>query len=171
MSKINEPLSDSKVKDALGEGTRILKYSELKNYKTIDELLPDVNSFFICLLEEELNSGHWVACMRLDSGLYYFNSYAAKYDTDISVIPLCIRRILGEDKREFSRLFGGKECGWNKTVLQGAKSQVCGRYVVLAITMMAFLQYSPVEFVEFVKEKSKTTGKSCDEVVAQLINI
>jgi hypothetical protein len=172
MSKILfEPLSDSKVREALGEGTRILKYSELKNYGSIDELLPKINSFFICLLEEEFNSGHWVACMRLGEGLFYFNSYGQKYDTDLSVIPRCIRRILGQDQREFSRLLDGAECKWNKTVLQGAKSQVCGRWCILVITMCCFMGYSPAEFIEFVQEKAKSTGKSCDQIVAQIVNI
>ena len=166
-----EPLSDAKVREALGDDVKILKYSELKNYVTIDELLPAVNSFFICLLEEELNSGHWVCCLRLDDGLYYFNSYGQKYDTDISVIPRCIRKILNEDKREFSRLFDGADCDWNRVKLQGDKSQTCGRYVVLAITMTAFMDYSPAEFIEFIQDKAKTAGKSCDKVVAQLVNI
>jgi hypothetical protein len=172
MSKILfEPLSDSKVREALGDDVKILKYSELKKYATIDELLPKINSFFICLLEEELNSGHWVACMRLGEGLFYFNSYGQKYDTDLSVVPRCIRKILNEDKREFSRLFDGADCDWNRIKLQGDKSQTCGRYVVLAITMCCFLQYSPTEFVEFVQNKSKTMDKSCDAVVASIVNI
>ena len=172
MSKILfEPLSDSKVREALGDDVKILKYSELKKYGSIDELLPTVNSFFICLLEEELNSGHWVCCLRLDDGLFYFNSYGQKFDADISVIPRCIRLILGEQGCQFGRLFGEKECGWNKTVLQGSASMVCGRYCILAITMMAFMGYSPAEFVEFVQNKAKTAGKSCDEIVATVVNI
>jgi hypothetical protein len=171
MNKLDVPLSDSKVKEALGDGTRILKYSELKNYGSIDELLPAVNSFFICLLEEEFGRGHWVCCLRLDEGLYYFNSYGQKFDSDLSVVPRCIRRILGEDGRQFGRLFGGVNCDWNKTVLQGAKSQVCGRYVILAITMMCFMRYSPAEFIEFILAKSKKMGTSCDEVVASIVNI
>ncbi len=171
MNKIDTPLSDSKVREALGDDVKILKYSELKKYGSIDELLPAVNSFFICLLEEALNSGHWTACLRLDKGLYYFNSYGQKYDTDLSVVPRCIRRILGEDRREFIRLFDGQKCEYNKTVLQGSKSQVCGRYCILAITMMAFMGYSPAEFIEFIQDKAKTMGKSCDEVVASIVNI
>jgi hypothetical protein len=172
MSKILfEPLSDSKVREALGDDVKILKYSELKKYATIDELLPKINSFFICLLEEEFGRGHWVACMRLGEGLFYFNSYGQKYDTDLSVVPRCIRKILGEEKKEFSRLFDGQKCEYNKTVLQGSKSQVCGRYCILAITMMAFMGYSPAEFIEFIQAKSKTMDKSCDEVVASIINI
>ena len=109
--------------------------------------------------------------MKPSSGYFYFNSYGQKYDTDISVIPMCIRRILQEDKREITRLLDGHPCEWNRTKLQGERSQVCGRWCVLCITMCCFMGYSPAEFIEFVKEKAKSTGKSCDEMVAQLINI
>ena len=42
MNKLDTPLSDSKVREALGDDVKILKYSELKNYGSIDELLPKI---------------------------------------------------------------------------------------------------------------------------------
>ena len=172
MNKIDQPLSDSAVREALGDDTRILKYSELKNYKTIAELLPKPNTFFICLLEEEQNRGHWVAAMRLKKNYFYFNSYGQKYDADISVIPRCIRRILGEDPaRQFERLLGRRKCEWNKTVLQGDKSQTCGRWCVLAIVFCCFLGYLPAELNEFVQEKAENEGTSCDDIVCDIISI
>ncbi len=169
MSKLDQPLSDGAVRDALGDDARILKYSELKNY-SMDELLPTVNSFFIVLLEEEKNRGHWTAMMRLKEGFYYFNSYGQMFDSDISVIPRCIRRILGEDGRQFRRLLDGRLCDYNKTKLQGETSQTCGRWCVLVITMCCFLDYSPSEFVEFVQDKAKSSNKSFDELVCQFVD-
>jgi hypothetical protein len=171
MSKIDEPLSDLKVKQALGEGTRILKYSELKNYETMNALLPKINDFVIILLEEDVNRGHWTALMKLRDGFFYFNSYGTKYDTDISVIPMCIRKILGEDRREITRLLDGRKCEWNRTKLQGERSQVCGRWCVLAITMCVFMGYSPAEFIEFVKDKAKLLNKTYDQLVVSFVNI
>ncbi len=172
MDKIDTPLSDGAVREALGADTRILKYSELKNYKTIFELLPKINTFFICLLEENLNRGHWVTIMRLKNGFFYFNSYGQKYDRDVSVIPRCIRKILGQDPaREFTRLLGGRPCDWNKTKLQGETSQVCGRYCVLAIVFLCFLGHSPAELIEFLTEKAAAEGTTPDAVVCQIVNI
>jgi len=173
MSKkiLYEPLSDAKVKAALGTNTRILKYSELKNYETINELLPNINDFIILLLEEDINQGHWTCMMKLKDGFYYFNSYGKKYDADISVIPMCVRKILGQDRKEVTRLLDGKNCSWNKTILQGDKSQVCGRWCVLCITMCCMMGYSPADFIEFIKDKSVELGKSYDVLVAGLVNI
>lgn len=170
MSKLMIPLSDSKVREAIGPETKIIKYSELKNYESINELLPTVNSFFIVLLEDQPNSGHWCAVMRLPSSLYYFNPYGEKYDADLSVIPKCVLKILGQDRREFARLFDGKTCEWNKIKLQGPKSMVCGRWCVLAITMMCMMKYSPSEFIEFVKDKGQLFG-NYDKMVATFVNI
>ena len=125
----------------------------------------------IILLEEDVNRGHWTALMKPSSGYYYFNSYGTKYDTDISVIPLCIRRILHEDRREISRLLDGHPCEWNRTKLQGEKSQTCGRYCVLAITMLCFMGYSPADFIEFVKEKATLLNKTYDQLVVSYVDI
>ena len=166
------PLSDSLVKQALGPDTLVLKYSELKNYETIDQLLPTIDSYFIILIEDNFNEGHWCCMCRLkDNSLFYFNSYAQKFDRDLSVIPMCIRRILGEDKKEITRLLDGKKCEWLKTTLQGNKSMVCGRWCVLFLTFVCKIGFSPDDFVEFIKEKSKELKLNKDQLCARLCPI
>jgi hypothetical protein len=84
---------------------------------------------------------------------------------------MCIRKILGEDRREITRLLDGHPCDWNKSKLQGERSQVCGRWCVLAITMCCFMMYSPAEFIEFVKEKAKMLNKTYDQLAVTFVNI
>jgi hypothetical protein len=143
----------------------------LKQYNSISDIIPNINNFFICLLEENFNEGHWTCCMHLKEGYYYFNSYGQKYDSDISVIPMCIRRILGQDRREFSRLLDGVKCDWNKTKLQGERSQVCGRYCCLVITMCCMMGYDSTDFIQFLVDKKKELKLSYDELVAKLCPI
>jgi len=119
MSKINIPLSSDKVKSALGANTRILKYSDLKQFNTIQDLLPNKNDFVIILIEDKQDSGHWTCLMNTNKGYYYFNSYGGKYDSDLSVIPMCIRSILGQNKKEITRLLGENVCDWNKKKVSG----------------------------------------------------
>ena len=176
MNKIKKnvliPLSDGMVRQCLGGDTKIVKYSELKQYNHIYDLLPTINSFAVILLEDDINSGHWCAVMRLPAGLYYFNSYGSRYDLDISVIPLCIRKILNESKPEFKRLLGDLDMDYNKTNFQGSKSQVCGRYCCLVITYCCMMGYSASDFNEFLVDKKKELKmKSYDEVVAKLCPI
>ena len=174
MSKktIMTPLSDGMVRQCLGGDTKIVKYSELKQYNHIYDLLPTINSFAVILLEDDINSGHWTAVMRLPTSLYYFNSYGSRYDLDISVIPMCIRRILFEDKREFKRLLGDLPMVYNKIKYQGDRSQVCGRYCCLVITMCCMMGYSAEDFQQFLIDKKKELKtKSFDELVARLCPI
>lgn len=172
MSKIYKPLSASQVESALGVGTRILKYSDLKNYETINDLLPNINDFIILLLEDSENHGHWTCLMKYaDNKYYYFNSYGKKYDTDLSVVPMCIRKILGEDHKEIGRLLDGRECSWNKNVFQGSRSQVCGRYCILAVSMITKMGFSPTDFEKFLLDKSKSFNKSYDSMVAGFVRI
>ena len=65
----------------------IIKYSELSNYKSIQELLPEKDSFKVLLIEDKQNSGHFVGLFRFDKTIEYFNSYGAKWDTDWRFIP------------------------------------------------------------------------------------
>lgn len=167
--KTMQPLSEDQVKSALGPDTRILKYGDLRNYETIDDLLPNDNDFVIILLEEEQNRGHWTCLMKPRGKYYYFNSYGCKFDDDLSVIPRCIRRILGEDRKEITRMLDGKTCGYNKHKFQADKTQVCGRYCVLACTMICKMMYSPEDFEDFLLDKKKD---SCvDQLVASWVPI
>lgn len=167
---IMTPLSDAKVREALGEATKIVKYSELKNYETIRELLPSVGSFCIVLLEDDFNTGHWCAIMRTKDGIFYYNSYGKKYDSDLNVIPMCIKKILGQDKKEIARLLDGEMCSWNKIKMQGDKSQVCGRFCILVITLICFMGYSSTDAINFMMEKKDLFG-SYDKMVASLVGI
>jgi len=157
---------------ALGPDTKILKYSELKQYNSVTDLLPKINSFVILLLEDDFNHGHWTCLIRYgENSYYYFNSYGQKYDTDLSVIPMCIRKILGEDRREITRLLGDHDCAWNRIKFQGEKSQVCGRYCILACSMICMMGFSPTDFENFLKKQQKNSKKSYDHLVAGFVNI
>jgi hypothetical protein len=165
-------LSDAQVRACLSPETKIVKYSELKQYNHIYDLLPTINSFAVILLEDDINSGHWTAVMRLPEGLYYFNSYGKRHDNDISVIPMMIRKILFEDKREFKRLLHDLPMKYNETKFQGTASQVCGRYCCLVITYCCMMGYSASDFNKFLVDKKKELKmKSYDELVAKLCPI
>ena len=57
---IRKALSDKDIRDTLGYKSKILKYSELSNYNTLSEILPEFVDYVVIVYEESLNSGHWV---------------------------------------------------------------------------------------------------------------
>jgi hypothetical protein len=173
MEKIlSTPLSNLDFESYLGiPQDDIISYSELKKFNTIDDLLPEDKSFKIILLEWDRNKGHFVGIMRDGDKYEYFNSLGYKYDKDLFFIDRMVRRMLGQDTAEITRLLGGKTAQWNKTKLQSKnpKIQTCGRWVVFRINLMR-MGYSLPEFVEYIKQQKKERGlKNYDEVVCSFI--
>lgn len=168
--KMNTPLSDEDLERSLGiRSDKIVKYSELKDYNNIEELLPTVNSFKIILIEDSYNSGHWTAICRGVKDYYYFNSYGSKYDTDWNFIPRMTRMILGQNTNDLTRLFKDVPHDWNKMKLQGEKTQVCGRWCVLFCIYCGKMMYTLKDFINMIKDYKKSNPKlSYDQICLEL---
>ena len=52
-----------------------IEYKDLKNYTSIDELLPNDKDFAVLLYESQPNSGHWTALLKYDNDIELFDSY------------------------------------------------------------------------------------------------
>jgi len=72
----------------------VIKYSELANYKSIEELLPKDRSYKIVLIEQNYNSGHWTALLRYDDTIEWFDSYGVCPDGELKFINAVKRRLL-----------------------------------------------------------------------------
>ena len=60
---------------------RILKYSEISNYETIESLLPKHKSYVILYPVASEMSGHWVSLTRYDKTIEFFDSCGGKPDS------------------------------------------------------------------------------------------
>lgn len=172
-ARIAKPLTDGDIERHTG--TKIIKYSDLDNYKTIEELLPTDKSAIIILIEDRFNSGHWVAVMRYGKTIEYFNSYGAKWDTDWKFINRMVRMILQQNTNEMTRLMDNAEKDgyntiWNKYRFQklGSSIQTCGRWCVLRIEMMK-MGYNLKEFYDFIKKREKEMGENADFIVSKFV--
>ena len=167
---MNTPLTDLDVERALGTKDCIIKYSELANYQTIEDLLPEVGSFKIILIEDRFNSGHWVCICRGDC-FYYFNSYGCKPDSDWRFVPRMTRLILGEGTNELTRLFKPVKMEYNTMRLQKGSTQTCGRHVVLFLSLTCKMGYTMDDFYTFMKNKKQShPDLSYDQICVQLTN-
>ena len=162
------PLTDGDIRRILGKDTKIIKYGDLDEYDSIDDLLGDANHVVI-LIETEINSGHWVALLRYPNSNFveWFDSYNLYPDDELNYVNLKMRKTLDELKPELSYLLD--ECPYtviyNNTDLQEWAPQVntCGRHVCLRIlnghkTLPQYINYI------------KSFGMSPDLVVCKMIN-
>ena len=97
MSK--NPQLERIIEDSMGDDTikkylphsKILKYSELSRYNSINDLLPDNPDFVFILYEDSLDHGHWVVVMRYGHEYEFFNSYGGKVDEPLRWTPIKTR--------------------------------------------------------------------------------
>jgi hypothetical protein len=166
---MDKPLSNHDIVASLGVGSEPITYSQLKTYGSIEELLPNVNSFKIILIRDKPTSGHWVSITRHAEGYYYFNSFGESYNQDLYLVPAMIRKMLGSYDNTLNELLRGKKVEYNKVKFQQNKSDVCGRWVILFTIMTTQMMYSLKDFVSFIKEKKKEQGyKTYDQLVLHL---
>ena len=59
------PLSDSDLKQILGDDLKIIVYSDLSKLSNLRELLPNERDCVVILYEEKALSGHWTCLTHL----------------------------------------------------------------------------------------------------------
>jgi hypothetical protein len=171
------PMSDADLERYTGvKAQDVIKYSQLRDYGTMNDLLPLDKSFRIILIEIQQNNGHWVAIMRYGKTIEYFNSYGVQWDTDWKFVSRIMRIILGETSNEMTRLMkSAQDEGFHtiynqKDFQKRSKSiQTCGRWCVFRIELMK-MGYNLQDFIAFVEEQKKKLKRSYDFVVSKFIS-
>lgn len=171
--EIAKPLSDADIREFL-DHPMILKYSDLANYPTLHDVLPEVGSYCFLLYESSLNNGHWTVILRPEEGIVeYFDSYGGYVDDPLRWTDNSTQVGLGVSKPYLSILLRKtpEEVIYNKTKFQkdGPNINDCGRWCILrVVTMMYGLNLK--DFKEFVEERVKKNKISPDQLVTDIIH-
>ena len=151
------------------DDSKILKYSQLANYHSLHELLPEQFDYKIILLENDYNSGHWVCILRQNTVIELFNSYGIPIDSEFRYIPDWIERWLGQDTRYLSNLIK-KSTGFdvisNKIRFQDKSSEIatCGRWIIHRIEM-GKMGYSLQEYIRLMQHAQEKYDIPYDELI------
>ncbi len=136
---------------------KILKYSELANFETMTDLLPENRDYKIILTESSRGCGHWCCIMRYDNTFEWFDSYGVKPDGELNFIAAGIKKMLGEDKHHLSRLIktikAPNKFIYNKTKFQVLKEGInsCGRWTISRLKTFQ-IGYDLKEFQDFINK-------------------
>lgn len=144
--------SNNELKKKIGKKINVIKYSELKDYNNIDELLAP-NGMFIMLYETSDNMGHWTCCFNRGKNIIsFFDSLGLKPDDQFHEISIQFRKDSGIDKPFLTYLLSNsnKKVEWNEYDLQSMNPEIatCGRWCVLRLKMK---HLSPKQFHELFK--------------------
>lgn len=156
------PFSGSNILDALDGQTKVMRYSALHTFSTIDEVLAPYDCAVI-LYETRPKFGHWV-CISLDRSvqarglepvLEFFDPYGGFIDTQLDHIPEEFKKQTFQDYPYLSKLLveSPYTIQWNNKPLQKFKDSVnsCGRHVSLRLVMRDL----PIrEYQQFLLSKS-----------------
>jgi hypothetical protein len=173
--KVNKPLSDADIREYLPDA-KIITFNELKDYNSIDELLPKEKDYVIILFEYEKNSGHWTCLLKYDDMIEFYDPLGNKDKTILGWIPFHIRKMLGEDEDYLAELLEKAKSKYrvvvNKLKVENNDASTCGRHVVFRI--LSFLTENE-DLPEYQKQllhlKKRFKNMNLDEIITQIISV
>lgn len=186
-----KPLSDADIKFYL-PNTRILKYSDLSKYPSLEMLLPKPTDAIIILYESQPNSGHWVFFGKYPSGaskhieltkektIYeYMDSYGNNVDTPLKWNTEAQNMGLNQSTPYLKNLLKGHNYVYNKIKFQkdmDRKNSVdqiscCGRYAVFRTLSLLDKHMDLKQFQDMMKQLKDHFHKTYDEVISYVISI
>lgn len=170
---IATPMSDADIKEYLPDA-RIFKYSELRKYHTLADMLPERLSYVIILYEDSPNVGHWVCVSKPDDNtVEYFDSYGGKPDAPLKWTPKQRRIGMGAGEPLLGILFDKcpEKVVYNKIPYQREGNHIndCGRWCCIRVLRMK-AGLNLTQFYKYIKDQARQfhTDKF-DVVVAKLI--
>ncbi len=175
--QIKEEITDSDLTRYFGKRDfkNILKYSDLANYHSIQQLLPRNKSWKIILIENQLNSGHWALLLRYGNTIEWFNSYGTFPSLELDFISYLQNSFLNQDVKHLNILLTQAlskfKIIYNKRQLQKVQDGVntCGKWVIWRIIMMEKYNMDLQQFINLVDNFKKKYKLSSDELVSLII--
>lgn len=178
---ISKALSNDDLISILGYQFKddVILYSDLDNYESIEDLLPEDKTFKIILVRDTEYSGHYVAILRYSNTIEWFDSFALQPGEELNYTGSSINNELDQTKGEINDLlYDGKRRGYkivyNKINFQEYSTDTktiatCGRYCLLRIIMMMKYNYDLNKFIIFMKNLKLRYRLNYDQMVSLII--
>jgi hypothetical protein len=135
-------LSDADIKREL-PNVKIINYSDLDGYSSIEQLLPRRLDAVVILVELKENVGHWVCVIRSGKkgdSIVFFDPYGVRPDKELSWISPYMNKKLGQDIPHMSYLLNkavddGFKVSFNNVKYQKQSPAIntCGRHCISVI--------------------------------------
>lgn len=171
---LSDPLDDSEIKQILNNDAKIIKYSELKNYDSIDDLLPNNKSMIILLYQWGPSIGHWCCCCKHDDKILYFDSYGGKVDEPLSWNDMIKNNQLGQYNKFLSNLFNKSnyKIMYNPIQYQKLKGDLatCGRHCCVFLLLMKEFNMGLHQYYKFMEFMKSSLNMDYDHIVSYLID-
>jgi hypothetical protein len=169
---IEDPIGDDDIRAYLPD-SKIMKYSELARYKTIEDLLPEPVDYAFLLYEDSPNKGHWVCVSRYGKTIEFFDSYGGAPDTQLGWVSCPRRRSLGQGRPMLTDLFNKSKASivYNPIKYQGESDDIntCGRHCLFRIINLTKAQRRLEDYYKTMRELEEDYKEPYDTIVANII--
>ena len=170
-------MSDADLKRVVPD-LRIIKYSDLSQYNDITQLLRKNIDYVIILVEEKLNSGHWIGLLRSGRAIEFWDAYGQRVDKQLKWCPQQLRKGLGQDEPHLSYLLNkAKDEGFKVTFnvvpyqnIKDASIQTCGRHLANRILFLRRTgDIAEAKYKQYMDSLARKYEMNYDLVVSKLI--
>jgi hypothetical protein len=179
---MDDPIDDAEMKSLLGNDAKIIRYSDLKRFYDIHDLLPNETDFAVILYQTEPTVGHWVAVLKYPhqfgrSVIEYFDPYGKSVDEPLAWISQKQSKQLGIDAPYLSQMLNNtrdEKLLENKIQYQheSPKIETCGRHVIYRILQLMNHGMNQSNYNAHMRNlKSRNKKHSNDEIVSSIISI
>ena len=167
----SQPLSNFDMNEILKNAssieTNIYNYDHLKNVFHIDEIFDNLGRCILLLPVHSIDNGHWVALIKRDNIIEFFDSYGKTLDQQEN--NLNSNFDIDEDLLKDLVKKAGYKLQYSKIQNQPAKynNATCGRHAIFRII---FFNLSNDEYNNLLKKISKKYKVKPDDIVTAYSN-
>ncbi len=170
-----EALTDSDIRDFL-PNVKIISHQDLKNYKSIDELLPHKKDLVIIIYESKPSYGHWVLLSKYNNIIEYMDSYGnpideplkwinKEYKNEIDSKPY-LSQLLKQAQNKYEIIYNSKD--FQK---ENPNIATCGRHCVFRGHTIIRDNQDLSSYIKMMNEMKDVTGFNYDDIVSSIVNI
>jgi hypothetical protein len=163
-------VSGEDLKNILGDDLKIFRFSDLKNYNNIYELLPKKKDYCVIFYTDDIkngvNIGHWTCLMRYKNYFEFFDSYGLTVDDELKFISPVKKKQFGEEEDYLSNLLEPVKHNYNHHDFQAWDDNIttCGRWVIIRIFLFKNGIIKQKDFYDYLKKKVKKFGGNYDQL-------
>lgn len=183
IKKVNKiSIGDDDIRRYFGPQAKIITYDNLKNYNSIDELLPNEKDYAFILYLNSQHSGHWILLTRYKtmSGhcvIEYWDPYGKQIDDPLHWHNKRKLEGMGVDEPYLTNLISdavnNKNCTYieNRTKYQKyGDVKSCGRHCIFRLMNFLECNRNAQDYYKYMKQLKKQLKVSYDDIVSGFIN-
>jgi hypothetical protein len=113
----------------LNPDAKLLKYTDLYKYRTIEEVFGNYKKVIILYLIQSNTSGHWTCLFKNKKGINFFDSYGVPVDYEMELLSPAKRKRLNQEQDYLNNMLRHERVIFNNITYQDRDTATCGCFV------------------------------------------